>query len=284
MPLVMILNVQLWPLTVNSDHDTTTDTSSESASRVSASSEEDASSQTSEPGSDGEETSESRESGPDEEDAKSESETSKTATSSSTGRHQESHTDTQSVQVTTEMKRHGDASRYPDFVGRLSFRDVHRRILFIVEVKRLPNAFVYALGPKPDMQDPRNEALNNIFYLTRRQIAEQVQLAFARYPDEQEIRALCIVGLFFDVLIYKRRTTPAFDEYSDRDPEDYHLKLKGPDHIFNQRFTGYNPVFLREWRSAAMVKVKEIKKLVKDSVKGTMVANPMIQYELISDH
>ena len=258
--------------------DATTDTSSELASTISASSQEDASTQDEDSGEDEEDTkSETSGSGSSEEEAKSE-------TSNKTVKPQEPEEDPQIVHFKDEEKRHGDPSRYPDFVARLLFRNSHRRLLFIVEVKRLPDTYVYALGPKPDMEAPQNEGLDDMFCSTRKQIVEQVQLAFARYPEEQEIRSLCIVGLFFQVLYYKRHSTPAFDEYSDKDPESCHFKNYGPDHIFNQRFTGYNSTFLQQWRSAAAVKVKEIKKLAKDGLKGKMMVDPMIKYELTSDH
>lgn len=181
---------------------------------------------------------------------------------------------TPTAQVQNHVKQPRDPSRYPDFVCRLLFQDVHRRILFIVEVKRFPPDYAYALGPKPQLA--ATSELIQAFVRARKQIVEQVQLAFARYPEEDELRALCIVGLLFQVLTYKRGSTPLFDEYSDKPDSQYHTYIYGPDHIFNQRFTGYSTAFVKEWRSAASVKTKEIKGLVKKGKKGTMAANPIM--------
>lgn len=188
---------------------------------------------------------------------------------------------TPTAQVNDQVKQPRDPSRYPDFVCRLLFQDVHRRILFIVEVKRFPTEYTYALGPKPQLA--ATSELNQCFVRARKQIVEQVQLAFARYPEEDEIRAICIVGVLFQVLTYKRGSTPSFDEFSDKSENQYHVYIYGPDHMFNQRFTGYNPVFVKEWRSAASVKTKEIKSLLKRGRRGTTVANPIMGHGLTTD-
>lgn len=176
---------------------------------------------------------------------------------------------------------HHNPSRFPDFVSRLICHGAHRRVLFIVEVKRLPNDYTYKLGTKPKMRD--HPELMIPFKVARKQIVEQVQLAFARYPEETEIRAMCIVGLLFEVLLYTRKDTPNFDEYSPDEATDYHTDNYGPQHIFNQGFTGYTPAFRKQWRNAVTVKANEIKELLHKGKKGSVALQPLLEYDFSVD-
>ncbi|TFY62341.1 hypothetical protein EVJ58_g3924 [Rhodofomes roseus] len=173
--------------------------------------------------------------------------------------------------------------RYPDFVTHLSFHLAHRRVLFVHEVKRLPQDLTFTLGPRPT---PRNNP--GIFYAftqadTQEQILQQVQFAFQRYPLENQIRAMCIIGLFFEVFVYERHRTPQFDEYYDGKVLQICTSVIGPHHIFNERFTGYNPVFIAEWKKAADVKLKAIKNLAKGE-RGPVAAKPFMQYDFDSEN
>ncbi|KAH9841107.1 uncharacterized protein C8Q71DRAFT_743480 [Rhodofomes roseus] len=173
--------------------------------------------------------------------------------------------------------------RFPDFVTHLSFHLAHRRILFVHEVKRLPQGLTFTLGPRPTLRN--NPEVFSAFTqdITQAQILQQVQFAFERYPLENQIRAMCIIGLFFEVLVFERDRTPQFDEYRDGEATSVYTSVVGPHHIFNERFTGYNSVFKAEWKKAADVKLKAINNLTKGE-RGPVAAEPFMQYDFDSEN
>ena len=183
------------------------------------------------------------------------------------------------------IKRRQDSARYPDFVCRMLFRQAFCRLLFIIEVKRFPREYAYSLGPRK--KNDTFPALRAVFTEARVQAFEQVQFAFERYPEENEIRTMSIVGLIFQVHVYKREKTPRLSEFTDktRSLEDSlcYVSRSGPYHIFNERFTGYTKAFNIAWKNASLVKQNEVKQLLEEGKRGSVAANPLIAYDFDAD-